>query len=127
MGSKILVVDDERPIAEILKFNLDKEGYDVTLAFDGKEALEKALNESPDLIILDIMLPVMDGFDVCREIRKSSRVPILMLTAKSQEAEKVMGLDLGADDYLTKPFSFLEFEARVRALLRRSRSSDSKG
>ncbi len=122
MGSKILVVDDERPIAEILKFNLDKEGYDVTLAFDGKEALEKALNESPDLIILDIMLPVMDGFDVCREIRKSSRVPILMLTAKDSEIDKVLGLELGADDYVTKPFSPREITARVKAILRRSQA-----
>lgn len=122
MGSKILVVDDERPIAEILKFNLDKEGYDVSLAFDGKEALDKALNESPDLIILDIMLPVMDGFDVCREIRKSSRVPILMLTAKDSEIDKVLGLELGADDYVTKPFSPREITARVKAILRRSQA-----
>ena len=120
MGSKILVVDDERPIAEILKFNLDKEGYDVSLAFDGKEALDKALHESPDLIILDIMLPVMDGFDVCREIRKTSRVPILMLTAKDSEIDKVLGLELGADDYVTKPFSPREITARVKAILRRS-------
>jgi len=122
VGSKILVVDDERPIAEILKFNLDKEGYDVSLAFDGKEALDKALNESPDLIILDIMLPVMDGFDVCREIRKSSRVPILMLTAKDSEIDKVLGLELGADDYVTKPFSPREITARVKAILRRSQA-----
>jgi len=120
VGSKILVVDDERPIAEILKFNLDKEGYDVSLAFDGGEALDKALKESPDLIILDIMLPVMDGFDVCREIRKSSRVPILMLTAKDSEIDKVLGLELGADDYVTKPFSPREITARVKAILRRS-------
>jgi two-component system response regulator VicR len=122
VGSKILVVDDERPIAEILKFNLDKEGYDVSLAFDGGEALAKALKESPDLIILDIMLPVMDGFDVCREIRKSSRVPILMLTAKDSEIDKVLGLELGADDYVTKPFSPREITARVKAILRRSQA-----
>jgi two-component system response regulator VicR len=123
MALKILVVDDERPIAEIMKFNLSKEGYDISLAFDGQEALDKARSESPDLVILDIMLPVMDGLEVCREIRKTSRVPILMLTAKDSEIDKVLGLELGADDYVTKPFSPREIIARVKAILRRAQPS----
>ena len=125
MAPKILVVDDERPIAEILKFNLAKEGYDVSLAYDGQEALELARSISPDLILLDIMLPVMDGFEVCREIRKTSRVPILVLTAKDSEIDKVLGLELGADDYVTKPFSPRELVARIRAVLRRSHRPES--
>jgi two-component system, OmpR family, response regulator VicR len=120
LASKILVVDDEKPIAEILKFNLAKEGYEVFVAYDGKEALDLAKSSSPDLVILDIMLPVMDGFEVCREIRKTSRVPILMLTAKDSEIDKVLGLELGADDYVTKPFSPREIIARVKAILRRA-------
>lgn len=123
MAAKILVVDDERPIAEILKFNLAKEGYEVSVAFDGQEAIAKAREQEPDLIVLDIMLPAMDGFEVCREIRKASRVPILMLTAKDGEIDKVLGLELGADDYVTKPFSPREILARVKAILRRSQPS----
>ncbi len=120
MASRILVVDDERPIAEILRFNLAKEGYEVDVAYDGKEAVEKARHVNPDLVVLDIMLPSMDGFEVCREIRKSSKVPILMLTAKDSEIDKVLGLELGADDYVTKPFSPREIIARVKAILRRA-------
>lgn len=120
MPQRILVVDDERPIADILKFNLEREGYEVEVAFDGPEALDKARRLAPDLIILDIMLPGMDGFQVCREVRAFSSVPILMLTAKEAEIDKVVGLELGADDYVTKPFSPRELLARVRAVLRRS-------
>lgn len=113
------MVDDERPIAEIVQFNLQREGYSVDLAFDGTTAVEKARTSAYDLVILDIMLPGMDGFAVCREIRGFSAVPILMLTAKEAEVDKVLGLELGADDYVTKPFSPRELIARVRAILRR--------
>jgi len=118
---KILVVDDERPIAEILKYNLEKEGYQVILAHDGEEALSRAINDSPDLVILDIMLPKKDGFTVCREVRALREVPIIMLTAKETEFDKVLGLELGADDYVTKPFGAREVLARVKAILRRTR------
>ncbi len=102
MRGRILVVDDERPIAEILKFSLEKEGYDVLLAFDGEEAVEKARRDKPDLILLDIMLPKQDGFSVCRAIRQESDVPIIMITARDSELDIVLGLELGADDYVTK-------------------------
>lgn len=116
---KILVVDDERPISDILKFNLEKEGYEVVCAFDGVEAVSKALSEKPDLILLDLMLPKKDGMDVCREVRQKLNVPIIMLTAKDTELDKVLGLELGADDYVTKPFGTRELLARVKAHLRR--------
>jgi len=119
MDSKILVVDDEQPIADILKFNLEKEGYQVIVAYDGDEAIELAETEKPDLILLDIMLPKKDGNEVCREIRKTQTMPIIMLTAKDSEIDKVLGLELGADDYVTKPFSNRELIARVKANLRR--------
>lgn len=119
MQGKILVVDDERPIADILKFNLEKEGYEVILAFDGIEAVELAFNEQPDLILLDLMLPGKDGMDVCREVRAKLQTPIIMLTAKDGEIDKVLGLELGADDYVTKPFSARELLARVKAQMRR--------
>ncbi len=119
MGAKILVVDDEKPIADILKYSLEQEGFKVLLAFDGDKALQLTLEERPDLVVLDIMLPGKDGFTVCREIRKKLSVPILMLTAKDAETDKVLGLELGADDYVTKPFSTRELVARVRAILRR--------
>ncbi len=117
----ILVVDDERPLAEILKYNLEREGFTVLLAFDGEEALRRVKQDAPDLIILDIMLPKKDGFTVCREIRAVKETPIIMLTAKETELDKVLGLELGADDYVTKPFSAREISARVKAILRRSR------
>lgn len=123
MAEKILVVDDERPIAEILKYNLEKEGFEVILAFDGPEALDLVAKEQPDLIILDIMLPKKDGFTVCREIRTTRQVPIIMLSARETEIDKVLGLELGADDYVTKPFSAREVAARVKAVLRRSQVS----
>ncbi|GIO85517.1 transcriptional regulatory protein WalR [Paenibacillus faecis] len=119
MQGKILVVDDERPIADILKFNLEKEGYEVILAFDGIEAVELAFAEQPDLILLDLMLPGKDGMDVCREVRARLQTPIIMLTAKDGEIDKVLGLELGADDYVTKPFSTRELLARVKAQMRR--------
>ena len=125
MPEKILVVDDERPIADILKFNLEREGYQVLLAYDGEAAVELALRELPDVIVLDIMLPGLDGFEACRRIRERSAVPIIMLTAKEEESDKVQGLELGADDYVTKPFSPRELVARVRAILRRAQGSMS--
>ncbi|GIP22346.1 response regulator YycF [Paenibacillus sp. J22TS3] len=122
MQGKILVVDDEQPIADILKFNLEKEGYEVILAFDGISAAELALSERPDLILLDLMLPGKDGMDVCREVRAKLETPIIMLTAKDGEIDKVLGLELGADDYVTKPFSTRELLARVKAQMRRRQS-----
>jgi two-component system response regulator VicR len=116
---KILVVDDEQPIADILKFNLEKEGYEVVCAFDGETAVQLAFSVKPDLILLDLMLPIKDGMDVCREVRSQSNIPIIMLTAKDTELDKVLGLELGADDYVTKPFSTRELLARVKAHLRR--------
>jgi len=119
MNRKILVVDDEKSIADIIKFNLEKEGFTVELSYDGEDAIEKIYNGNPDLIILDIMLPKKDGFEVLREIRTSITTPVLMLTAKEEEVDKVLGLELGADDYITKPFSMRELVARVKANLRR--------
>ncbi|MDB5083688.1 MAG: DNA-binding response regulator [Bacilli bacterium] len=119
MLSKILVVDDEQPITDILKFSLEKEGYRVSVAYDGDEAIERAQQERPDLILLDVMLPKRDGFQVTQEVRRFSSAPIIMLTARDTEIDKVMGLELGADDYVTKPFSSRELLARVKANLRR--------
>ncbi|MEN2665880.1 response regulator YycF [Listeria aquatica] len=116
---KVLVVDDEKPIADIVKFNLNKEGFDVYCAYDGDEALELVEEVQPDLILLDIMLPGRDGIEVCREVRKKYDMPIIMVTAKDSEIDKVLGLELGADDYVTKPFSNRELIARVKANLRR--------
>lgn len=115
----ILVVDDEQSIVDILKFNLAREGYRVIEAYDGEEGYIKAISEKPDLILLDVMLPKMDGFDVCKKIREISAVPIIMLTARDEEIDKVLGLELGADDYMTKPFGVRELMARVKANLRR--------
>jgi two-component system, OmpR family, response regulator VicR len=119
MEKKILVVDDEKPIADILQFNLKKEGYVVYCAYDGNEAIQLVEEIQPDLILLDIMLPLRDGMEVCREVRKKYEMPIIMLTAKDSEIDKVLGLELGADDYVTKPFSTRELIARVKANLRR--------
>ena len=116
---KILVVDDERPIVDILKYNLKKEGYQIVEAYDGQQAYNKAISEKPDLILLDVMLPKMDGFAVCKKLREKIDTPILMLTAREEEVDKVLGLELGADDYITKPFSVRELMARVKANLRR--------
>lgn len=120
---KILVVDDEKPISDIIKFNLEKEGYEVITAFDGEEALEKVEEENPALIVLDVMLPKLDGLEVVREVRKTHDMPVIMVTAKETEIDKVLGLELGADDYVTKPFSNRELVARVKANLRRHSST----
>ncbi len=124
MSAKILIVDDEENIVDILKANLEREGYQTLVAYDGVQALEMGLHQNPDLILLDCMLPKMDGFDVCRRLRQHVTVPILMLTAKSEEIDKVLGLELGADDYITKPFSVREVLARVKAQLRRVNYSE---
>ena len=116
----ILIVDDEKPIVDILVYNLEKEGYNTLEANDGIEAVDLALDKKPDLILLDIMLPKMDGLTVCKKIRTSLNVPILMLTAKDEEIDKILGLELGADDYITKPFSVRELMARIKANLRKS-------
>ena len=118
-GNKILVVEDDLNLLSTLKYNLQKEGYDVATAADGAEAIETARRENPDLVILDLMLPKMSGFEVCRVLRKDMTVPVLMLTAKAEETDKIVGLEIGADDYMTKPFSMRELVARVRAMLRR--------
>ena len=120
MGKKILIVEDEKNIVDILNFNLCREGYTTMEAYDGNSGLELALKEAPDLVLLDLMLPGMNGFDVCRSIRAAGRtMPVLMLTAREEEADKVLGLEIGADDYVTKPFSLRELLARVKTNLRR--------
>ena len=122
MARKILVADDEANITNIIAYNLKKEGYQVIEAFDGKQAYELTLSENPDLILLDIMMPEMDGYETCKKIRETLDTPIIMLTARAEEVDKVLGLELGADDYVTKPFSIRELMARVKANLRRSAS-----
>ena len=117
---RILVVDDEKTLVKGMKFNLENEGYEVECAYDGAAALELAREGRFDLLILDVMMPEMDGIEACMKIREFSNVPIIMLTAKSEDADKLMGFESGADDYLTKPFNILELKARVRALLRRA-------
>ena len=125
MSRTILIVDDEKNIVDILGFNLKKEGYDVIAAYDGGSGLETALATNPDLILLDIMLPVMDGFEVCRKFRETNNsTPIIMLTAREDETDKVFGLELGADDYITKPFSMREVIARVKTNIRRISTAD---
>jgi DNA-binding response OmpR family regulator len=119
-GGRILVVDDEPHIVELVRYNLAQEGFEVSVAHDGHDALERARAHTPDLIILDLMLPYVDGREICRQLRRESSVPILMLTAKDSERDRVLGLELGADDYVTKPFSPRELVARVRAILRRA-------
>ena len=126
MNEKILVVDDDQNICELLRLYLEKEGYKTLAAFDGQQAIDYAKNFEPDLILLDIMLPKFDGWQVCREIRKESSVPIIMLTAKGETFDKILGLELGADDYITKPFDTKEVMARIRAVLRRTFNSDKK-
>ncbi|MCL1843896.1 MAG: response regulator transcription factor [Defluviitaleaceae bacterium] len=119
MSAKILIVDDEKAIVDILAYNLRKEGYETIEANDGKTGLELALSENPDLVILDIMMPGLDGYEVCKRLRKVSQVPVIMLTAKAEESDKVLSFELGADDYITKPFGVREMLARVMANLRR--------
>lgn len=122
--AKILIVDDDLNICELLRLYLQKDGFQTVVVNDGTAAIEAAKNEAPDLILLDIMLPKMDGWQVCREIRKNSNVPIIMLTAKGETFDKILGLELGADDYVTKPFDAKEIVARVKAVLRRSSPED---
>jgi two-component system response regulator RegX3 len=119
-SARILLVEDERSLAESIRYNLEREGYAVATALDGEAGLERFRADPPSLVILDLMLPKLSGFDVCRAMRRESEVPIIMLTAKDTEADKVAGLELGADDYLTKPFSIRELVSRVRANLRRA-------
>jgi two-component system, OmpR family, response regulator VicR len=116
----VLLVDDEKTLVKALTFNLEKEGFKVEQAYDGEEALQKVFTLAPDIVVLDLMLPGLDGFEVCRRIRKKLDVPIIMLTARSEDIDKVLGLELGADDYLTKPFNARELVARIKAILRRS-------
>lgn len=125
MKKKILLVDDEKTLVKTLTYNLEKDGYQVISAYDGEEALNKVESDNPDLIILDLMLPGVDGFEVCRRVRKNMDLPIIMLTAKGDDIDKILGLELGADDYLTKPFNPRELLARVKAILRRSESQGS--
>lgn len=130
MKDVILVVEDEKPLSEILCYNLEKEGYEVIIAYDGEQAINMGIEQNPNLILLDIMLPKYDGFQVCRKIREVSNVPIIMLTAKDEEVDKILGLELGADDYITKPYKVRELIARVKANLRRvaiDKSSEEKG
>ena len=126
MQKLILVVEDEKPILDILKFNLEKEGYKVAVASDGEEAVIMARQVNPDLILLDVMLPKLSGFEVCRNVRKWSQTPIIMLTAKGEETDKITGLELGADDYITKPFSMRELSARIKANMRRTASDTAE-
>ena len=123
---KILVVDDEALLVKGIRFNLKSEGYDVITGSNGQEAVEMAQKEQPDLIVLDVMMPVMDGLTACSKIREFSDVPIILLTAKVEDMDKLIGFDHGADDYLTKPFNILELKARIRALLRRAGSAEKK-
>ena len=119
MSKKVLIVDDEKAIVDILNHNLKREGYETVQAYDGEEAIEKMKEEKPDLVLLDVMLPKMDGFSVCKTIRQSTNIPVIMVTAKEDVVDKVIGLELGADDYITKPFSVREVLARVKANLRK--------
>ncbi|MDM7998576.1 MAG: response regulator transcription factor [Dehalococcoidia bacterium] len=120
VGSRVLIVEDDRTLLEVLRFNLSKEGYEVLTAADGAAGLEVARSGKPDLVILDVMLPKMDGYELCRILRQETTVPIMMLTAKTEETDRVVGLEIGADDYVTKPFGMRELMARVRAMLRRA-------
>lgn len=120
MAKKILIVEDEKNIAKVLAYNIKKEGYDIDVAYDGEEGLMKALSGEFDLILLDIMLPKMNGFEVCERVRRSSQVPIIFLTAREEEKDKILGLDTGADDYVTKPYKQMELMSRIRANIRRS-------
>lgn len=123
MAARVLIVDDEKLIVKGIRFSLEKDDYEVDTAYDGGEALEKAKENTYDVILLDLMLPVMNGMDVCRQIREFSDVPIIMLTAKGEDMDKILGLEYGTDDYITKPFNILEVKARIKAILRRTRAA----
>lgn len=127
MAKKILVVDDEKLIVKGIRFSLEQDGYEVSCAYDGEEALQMAKETEYDLILLDLMLPKLSGLEVCQQIREFSQVPIVMLTAKGEDMDKIMGLEYGADDYITKPFNILEVKARIRAILRRSARAEKEG
>ena len=118
---KALVVDDEKLIVKGLKFSLEQDGYEVDCAYDGQEAIDKARDKEYDIMLLDLMLPVFDGYQVCQQVREFSDVPIIMLTAKGEDMDKILGLEYGADDYITKPFNILEVKARIKAIIRRNR------
>lgn len=126
MAKKVLVVDDEKLIVKGIRFSLEQDGMEVTCAYDGEEALKLATENTFDMILLDIMLPKMDGFEVCQAIREFSNVPIVMLTAKGDDMDKILGLEYGADDYITKPFNILEVKARIKAIMRRTAASEPK-
>ena len=126
MAKKVLVVDDEKLIVKGIRFSLEQDGMEVTCAYDGEEALRLAQENKFDMILLDIMLPKMDGFEVCQAIREFSNMPIVMLTAKGDDMDKILGLDYGADDYITKPFNILEVKARIKAIMRRTAASEPK-
>ena len=126
MGNKILVVDDEKSIVKGLKFSLEKENMVVDCAYDGEEAVNLASQNEYDMVLLDVMLPKLDGFEVCQKIREFSSMPIIMLTAKGDDMDKILGLEYGADDYITKPFNILEVKARIKAIIRRSSNSEKK-
>jgi DNA-binding response OmpR family regulator len=126
MGKRVLVVDDEKLIVKGIRFSLLQDSLEVDCAYDGEEALNMAKENDYDLILLDVMLPKMDGFEVCQQIREFSDVPIIMLTAKGDDMDKILGLDYGADDYITKPFNILEVKARIKAIMRRGRKKDEK-
>lgn len=127
MAARVLVVDDEKTIVKGIKYSLSRDGYEVDCAYDGEEAVEKARNNPYSIILLDVMLPKMDGFEVLQQIREFSKVPVIMLTAKGEDMDKILGLDYGADDYVTKPFNILEVKARIKAILRRAGSADKSG
>ncbi len=127
MAKKVLVVDDEKLIVKGIKFSLEQDGMEVDCAYDGQEALDLAEKTRYDMVLLDVMLPKVDGFEVCRRIREFSEMPIVMLTAKGDDMDKILGLEYGADDYITKPFNILEVKARIKAIMRRSFSSEKKG
>ena len=126
MGKRILVVDDEKLIVKGIRFSLEQDGYSVDCAYDGEEALKLAKENAYDMILLDVMLPKHDGFEVCQQIREYSDVPIIMLTAKGEDMDKILGLEYGADDYVTKPFNILEVKARIKAIIRRAGSKQEK-
>ena len=126
MATKVLIVDDEKFIVKGIKFSLEQDGMEVDAAYDGEEAFHMIQNKDYDIVILDVMLPKLDGIQVCQQVREFSSVPILMLTAKSEDMDKILGLEYGADDYMTKPFNILELKARIKAILRRSMQKETK-